>query len=99
MVAKKKEQTPVETEATNGRSDLLCQCGCGEQLLPGGRRSKRFKQGHDSRFHGRVKKLKAGTMTWKELSGMIGAYALEFYKAEVPATPRKRAKAGVAAEV
>jgi hypothetical protein len=65
--AKPKAKTPEQE---------LCRCGCGETLNPG----RRFKMGHDARYHGRLKKLADGRLKPEELAALVKPYALPFYK-------------------
>ena len=55
----------------------LCRCGCGGMVRPG----KKFLQGHDSRFHSRVKKIAAGTLKVTDLPDLgVDRYAIGYYK-------------------
>ena len=57
--------------------DKKCWCGCGEDTS-----GSKFKPGHDARFHGRIKRLKRGTLTMETLKTEIGQsnYAFNFYQ-------------------
>lgn len=57
----------------------LCQCGCGEALLPG-KPGRLFRQGHDARFHGRVRKLTDERMSMQELAELVEPYAIPAYE-------------------
>jgi hypothetical protein len=67
----KKEKKKVEC--------VKCSCGCGEMCKP----KRTFRQGHDARFHGRVRKLTDGRLIMADLKEMVEAYALPLYKAEL----------------
>ena len=91
MMAKKSAKKIVKkTVGKKAEGVVLCRCGCGEALTEGGKKGRMFRQGHDSRFHGRVKKLKDGRLTMSELSKMIQPYALGYYKEAVGTKARKR---------
>lgn len=71
----------------------LCQCGCGEPLEKG----RRFRQGHDARFAGRITKLEDGRMTWEEVKSLIQTYAIPIYEqyiGTVASKPKTTKKAG-----
>jgi len=58
---------------------LFCRCGCGEKVTPG----RRYRPGHDARFHGRIKKIKDGRLKLSELPGLgVRKYAMAEYRRE-----------------
>jgi hypothetical protein len=52
----------------------LCLCGCGEPLLKPGRR---FRQGHDARFHGWIKKVEDGRMKFEDLNSTVQEWCIK----------------------
>ena len=61
------------------KAGVKCHCGCGEIT----RYKRIFRQGHDARFMGRVRKLQDGRMSWADLKALIEPYAMPLYHAEV----------------
>ncbi len=75
----RKAKNPGRGKGKKAADGELCRCGCGETCAPG----KKFKQGHDARFHGRVKKIKAGILKIADLPKLgVKDYALKFYRSE-----------------
>ena len=87
-VNKKVRRTAKASTATAVKNESLCRCGCGEIIKTG----REFLQGHDARFHGRVKRLLDGRLSMVDLQKEIQPYAVSFYKN--PKTGRKNPKTG-----
>ena len=65
----------LKTISKTTETEELCHCGCGGKLKP----KRNFLQGHDARFHSRVKKLKAGIITMADLKKEVQPYAVKYY--------------------
>lgn len=103
--AKKPAVKKSEAKATTPtkKEGVLCGCGCGEMTAPG----RKFLQGHDARFKGRVAKVADGRLNWDDIKGDINEYAVKAYKdaiAEakkhvVPKATKKKAATASKSEV
>lgn len=70
--APKADKKPVKKISTVPAGDLPeCLCGCGSKVLNAARQ---FLQGHDSRFHGYIKRIERGEMKASELTPAGRAY-------------------------
>lgn len=77
MPKKMKQVSSSKGSTTPTSKGELCHCGCGEVVNPG----KRFRRGHDARFHGRIKRLSSGELKLTHLPSMgVGDYAIRYYK-------------------
>lgn len=63
----------------NEKKGEPCRCGCGEICKP----KRTFRQGHDARFHGRIRKLRDGRLKMADVKAVIEPYAVKYYAAEV----------------
>lgn len=82
----KEEHIMSKKKAASSGKANLCRCGCGEEC------ARNFKQGHDSRFHGRVKKLQDGRLSMADIrkDKAIAPYAYKFYEEAMSEKPAKK---------
>ena len=84
--ARKGKQTATAPARNGDKTPNRCLCGCG------GATRSRFCMGHDARYHGRIKRLKDGRLTLRDLEAEIGAEAIQTYRDALATTEKSNHK-------